>query len=123
MTDSILEEPGDAVLFANSTALRGPYRARSAFEHLIQLGCREIGLEIDSHEYEFPIWWFFDQAGFEARIEAINPPESLSRATWTLPGLVYNPCAILSTLPPASERHAGFSLDRTFDSFSIYITE
>jgi len=117
MTDSILEEPGDAVLFANSTALRGPYRA--AAEHLIQLECREIGLEIDSHEYEFPIWWFFDQAGFEARIEAINPPESLKR--YMDPN--YNPCAILSTLPPASARHAGFSLDRTFDSFSIYITE
>jgi len=117
MSDSILEEPAFVVLFANRTDLREPYR--EAAQILIESGCRDVGLEIDSHDYEFPLWWFFDEAGITARIEAINAEGALE--SYEDPS--FEPCAIFSTLPADLERHSGYRLLATFSPYSVYVTE
>lgn len=117
MSDSILEETAFVVLFANRTDLREPYRA--AADVILESGCRDIGLEIDSHDYEFPLWWFFDEAGVTARIEAINAQGVVE--SYEDPS--FEPCAIFSTLPAIPDRHPGYRLQATFAPYSVYVTE
>lgn len=115
MSDSILEEPAFVVLFANRTDLREPYR--DAANVIIESSCREIGLEIDSHDYEFPLWWFLQQANVRAHIEAINATGPLE--AYMDPG--FEPCAIFSALPARAGRHPGYSLEAIFPPYSIYL--
>lgn len=115
MSESILIEDPNVILFANWTNLRKPYEA--ATEAIKSLQCSDIGLVIDSHDLEYPFWWLLEAPKSGYRIEAIE----------TYPHLEmyldddFFPCAILCTICDGLSQKEGLQLFDRYGNISLFI--
>ena len=89
---SILNEPPVRILFASTIELQGPYTL--ATDDIRNSSCRSVGLQIDSHDLEYPFWWLLEAPQSGIRIETIYPVPELAR--YMDPN--FKPCAILCTI-------------------------
>ncbi len=115
MIDSVFREPPSAILFANWTALRGPYS--EAVAAVQASACREVGLRIDSADLEYPFWWLLDAPQSGIRIETIDPYPHLVR--YVDPS--FRPCAILCTVCGGRTRLHGLERSATFGPIALYL--
>ena len=89
---SVLVAPADEIMFAMNPDKRNAYRQLA--DVIVNSGCREIGLRLDSNDLEHQFWWLLDapQSGF--RLETV----------YTLPILEdlldrdFSPCAVICTI-------------------------
>jgi len=89
---SILIEPPVRILFASVIDLQGPYTL--ATTAIRESSCRSVGLQIDSHDLEYPFWWLLDAPQSGIHLETIYPAEGLARYL----GPNFKPCAILCSI-------------------------
>jgi hypothetical protein len=115
MIDSVFREPPAAVLFANWTALRGPYSEAAAA--IQAAGCREVGLRIDSADLEYPFWWLLDAPQSGIRIETMDAYPHLERYV----DANFRPCAILCTVCGGRTRLHGLERSGTFGPIALYL--
>jgi hypothetical protein len=108
---SILNEPPVRVLFAERPDLQEPYTL--ATNAIRQASCRAVGLQLDSHDYEYNYWWLLDAPQNGTRLETI----------YTLPELeryldpTFKPCAILCTICRGKTHLHGLPLISDYTGF------
>lgn len=101
---SILNEPPVRILFAGGIELQGPYTLATGV--IRKSACRSVGLQIDSHDLEYPFWWLLDAPQSGIRLETIYPAQGLAR--FIDPN--FKPCAILCTICRGKNRLHGLDL-------------
>ncbi|MFV2043570.1 MAG: ArnT family glycosyltransferase [Anaerolineales bacterium] len=89
---SILEVPETDLLFANWREEQQP--ATAAAEAIADLGCSQIGLRIDSHDFEYTYWWLLESLDSNMRIETLYTFPALE----PLKDPTFKPCAIVCTI-------------------------
>ncbi len=89
---SILNENKDDLLFGTLLDFKEPYQ--SAANYLNHSECKEIGLQIDSHEPEYPYWWLLSAPQSGYRLETIYPVAGLEK----LIDQDFKPCAVICTV-------------------------
>jgi len=114
MTQSIFTEPAGAILFANWSSLRDDYLEAAK---VIQLtGCTQIGLSIDSHDIEYPIWKLLGSPKSDLVIEHIDPYPHLRRYE----DRTFQPCIILCTICGDRTVFHGLPLTEKIGDISIF---
>lgn len=107
-TGSILNENPANIIFGSLVDIRESYT--SASEAVRASSCREIGLQLDSHDPEYLFWWLLDAPKSGIRIETATSFPELQR--FIDPG--YQPCAILCTICTQTTEISGYHLVDTF---------
>jgi len=108
---SILNEPPARVLFAERPDLQEPYTL--ATTAIRQASCRAVGLQLDSHDYEYTFWWLLDAPQNGTRIETIYPLPELERYL----DPAFKPCAILCTICRGKTHLHGLPLVSDYTGF------
>jgi|SRR3990170_4246747 len=81
--------------------------------------CSNVGLKIDSHEWEYAIWWLLDAPQSGVRIETLLTYPHLE----SLIDPLFRPCAILCTTCGGSERADGLEKIAQYGFYSVYTGE
>jgi len=114
---SILHEPPSAVMFANWTEIRDPYQA---ITRAVQAsGCKNVGLQIDSHEWEYPYWWLLQAPQSGIRIETLYYAPALNQYE----DPAFKPCAVICTLCGGKPEYRGLPLAGDFGFGLLYAGE
>lgn len=111
---SILNESPKTILFANWIQYREPYS--STTDLILSSGCKNVGLEIDSHDLEYVFWWLLGAPQNGIHIETINPSPRSERYEKT----GFKPCAIICTICVDSPNVHGLSLSEGFAEVQVY---
>jgi len=115
MTESILVEPPEVILFANWTNLHAPFA--EATELIRESGCRDVGLRIDSGDIEYAFWWLLDAPQSGIRLEQVDPYPHLARYA----GADFTPCAILCTVCGGRTTLYGLEVAGQFPPVSVFL--
>lgn len=106
------------LLFINAPDYETPYM--QAAHDIRNSGCTEVGLRIDSHDVEYPIWWLLKAPQSGIHIETLYFSEQLAR--YADPG--FKPCAILCTICSAQNQLYGLELSGTYEGWvSLYMED
>lgn len=112
---SVLETPPGEILFAMNM---GAYDEYLAIANTIrQSRCKKIGLRLDSHDFEYQLWWLLDAPQSGRKMKSIETFASLERYL----DLAYEPCAIICTLCGDRSEYAGMPLAERHGSLSLYL--
>jgi 4-amino-4-deoxy-L-arabinose transferase-like glycosyltransferase len=114
-TDSIFRTPATESLFANWIERRDPSIA--AAQVVEATGCRQIGLRLDSHDWEYSFWWLLKAPQSGIHIEVLNPPPHLARYS----DAAYHPCAVICTICGSRARIYGLDLKVAFSDVRVYV--
>lgn len=109
---SIFKSTEIDLLFANWPALRQP--VLDASRVINDSSCREVGLQLDSHDKEYFFWSTLNP---DTRIETIYTFPALERYR----DPAFQPCAVICTI--CGDRNTAYGLDRVgeFDGVSVYM--
>jgi Dolichyl-phosphate-mannose-protein mannosyltransferase len=99
-----------ALLFINAPDMDSPLM--EATHDIKNMGCTQVGLRIDSHDVEYPIWWLLQAPQSGIRIESLYYSNLLSR--YADPD--FKPCAIICTICNGRIRLNGLELFGSYDS-------
>lgn len=113
---SVFEAAATDQLFAQNRSLQEPYK--KVAEAARDLGCKEIGLRIDSHDPEYLLWKVLKPTP-EWRIESVYPLESLKH----LVDPNFRPCAIICTICDGRTQLHGLPLVEEVDAVRLYSGE
>lgn len=91
-SQSIFRTPAAELLFANWIERRDPSIA--AAEKVKSIGCKEVGLQLDSHDWEYSFWWLLNAPQSGIRIEVLNMSPALEQYR----DPEFQPCAIICTI-------------------------
>lgn len=105
------------VLFANWLPLRDDFIGATGA--ILETGCRDVGLRIDSHDLEYPIWWLLEAPQSGIRLEHIDPSPRLVRYA----DPTFRPCAILCTICGGRTRLHGLERVAGFGELSVFAGE
>ncbi len=108
-SSSIFYADQRTLLFINAPDLNQPMM--EATHDIRDSGCKAVGLQIDSHDVEYPIWWLLKAPQSGVRIETIYSSEGLAR--YADPG--FKPCAIICTICSGRTRLHGLDLAGSYD--------
>lgn len=106
-------EPVD-ILFANWLPVRDDFIAAS--QAVKATGCTQIGLRIDSHDLEYPLWWLLGAPQNGLRMEHLDPVPHLAR--YADPS--FKPCAVLCTICGGRELEHGLERQAVFGRIAVY---
>lgn len=82
--------------------------------------CLAVGMRIDSHDVEYPIWWLLKAPQSGIRIESLYYSDALSRYADTS----FKPCAIVCTICGARKQLDGLPLFGSYDGWiNLYMGE
>ncbi len=109
-SSSIFYVDQQMLLFANFPELSKPYMEIT--NDIRNSGCTQVGLQIDSHDLEYPFWWLLKAPQSGIRIESIYYPSLLAR--YADPN--FKPCAIICTICAGRTRLHGLDLFGSYDS-------
>ena len=112
---SILETPPGEILFAMNHGVYDEYLEIA--KTIRQSDCRDIGLVLDSHDFEYQLWWLLDAPQSGLKIRSIETFPSLERYL----DLAYDPCVIICTLCGDRSEYAGMPLAKRYGSLSLYL--
>jgi hypothetical protein len=79
--------------------------------------CTQIGLQIDSHDLEYPIWWLLQAPDSDYHLEATRTLSRLDR--YLDPS--YEPCALICTTCNGKPEIGDFTLMLRTESDSLYM--
>ncbi len=105
------------VLFANRLPLRDDFIAATGA--IRETGCRDVGLRIDSHDLEYPIWWLLSAPQSGIRIEHLDPYPHLVRYV----DPTFRPCAILCTTCGGRTRLHGLERVAGYGDLTVFVGE
>ena len=103
-SSSILYADPRDLLFINAPDWNTPMM--EAAHDIRESGCKDVGLRIDSHDVEYPIWWLLKAPQSGIRIESLYYSDTLSR--YADPD--FKPCAIVCTICGGRSTLNGLSL-------------
>jgi 4-amino-4-deoxy-L-arabinose transferase-like glycosyltransferase len=112
---SILGTPSGEILFAMNLGAYDEYL--EVAKTIRQSDCRDIGLVLDSHDFEYQLWWLLDAPQSGRKLKSIETFSSLDRYL----DLTYEPCAIICTLCGDRSEYAGMPLVERYGSLSLYL--
>lgn len=101
MIESIYKEPQRDVLFANWILMRDDHEEIA--NRILGSGCSQVGLRLDSQDFEYFTWWLLDAPWSGIRIENLDPYIELIR--YVDPS--FEPCAIVCTVCGQREQFHG----------------
>ncbi len=101
-------EPRD-LLFINAPDWNKPFM--EATHDIRDSGCKDVGLRIDSHDPEYPLWWLLKAPQSGVRIETLYYSEILKR--YADPN--FKPCAILCTICSGKSQLNGLNFSGSYD--------
>ncbi|MEJ2606935.1 MAG: glycosyltransferase family 39 protein [Anaerolineales bacterium] len=116
MGGSIFKETTTAILFANWHNLSDIYT--EATETIKDSGCKQVGLNIDSHDVEYPFWRLLDAPESGIRIEAVGTYPYLERYRDT----DFSACVVICSLCGDKQEYLG--LEKFLDlgeGFALYL--
>jgi hypothetical protein len=114
-TDSLLAATPEESLFAMYAGNLDEYQAIT--NRIQELGCRQVGLRIDSHDPEYLFWRLLDASPQAVTLENVDPlPELLRYRDPT-----FRPCAIICTICGSATTLDGLSLDRGYPGINLYV--
>jgi len=117
-SSSIFYADQRTLLFTNAPDFNKPLM--EATHDIRHLGCTQVGLRIDSHDVEYPIWWLLQAPQSGIRIESLYFSNVLSR--YADPN--FKPCAIICTICSGRNRLNGLELFGSYDSMvKLFIGE
>jgi hypothetical protein len=111
---SILFEPPMTSLFANQINLRDSYLQMS--DELRDSGCQQVGLRIDSHDFEYLFWWLLDAPQSGVRMETLYTFPELER--YIDPS--FKPCAIICTICEDRTKLHGLPLTGDYSTVRLF---
>jgi hypothetical protein len=109
-SSSILYADQRALLFINAPDWNNPLM--EVTHDIRDSGCKNVGLRIDSHDPEYPIWWLLKAPQSGIRVETLYYSEVLDR--YADPN--FKPCAILCTICGGRPQLMGLNLSGSYDS-------
>ncbi|MBN2556459.1 MAG: hypothetical protein JXA97_11015 [Anaerolineales bacterium] len=112
---SVFQEPGQDILFANWLLLRDDYHAAS--QVVRESACLDVGYWIDSHEPEYAWWWLLDAPQSGIRFQAIETYPELEQYL----DRSYEPCAVICTMCGGRQELLGLERMNTFGSVSVFL--
>ena len=112
---SVFEASEENILFANWLPLRDDFVG--AVDAVQATGCRQIGMQIDSHDLEYPFWLLLRAPQSGMRLEHIDPPSHLARYV----DPAFRPCAILCMVCGGRARLHGLERSGTFGPIALYL--
>jgi hypothetical protein len=112
---SILRSPQAEIEFAMYPDRLDEYQAATRLVR--EANCDRVGLRIDSHDPEYPLWWLLQSPQSGIRIETIYTPDRLQHLID--PG--FHPCAIVCTICSGRERLHGLPLAGDFDRVDVFL--
>jgi hypothetical protein len=92
------------LLFINAPDWNTPLM--EAAHDIRESGCKDVGLRIDSHDVEYPIWWLLKAPQSGIRVESIYYSDYLNR--YADPN--FKPCAIICTICGSRSQLHGLEL-------------
>ncbi len=117
-SSSIFHSDARSLLFINVPDWNNPLM--EATHDIRDSGCQEVGLRIDSHDPEYPIWWLLKAPQSGIRIETLYYSELLNR--YADPS--FKPCAIVCTICGGQAQLNGLDLIGTYDGLvDLYLGE
>ncbi|HSB65628.1 MAG TPA: glycosyltransferase family 39 protein [Anaerolineales bacterium] len=115
-SSSIFYATTSELLFINVPQMVDPL-TQSAHD-LRESGCTQLGLRIDSHDAEYPIWWSLHAPHRGVRIETIYFSQLLS----SVADPNFKPCAILCTICGGRNQLNGLKLFGSYDGIvNLYV--
>jgi hypothetical protein len=108
-SSSIFYADQQSLLFINAPDLNKPFM--EAANDIRNSACQDVGLRIDSHDPEYPIWWLLKAPQSGVRIETLYYSEELNRYADT----AFKPCAILCTICSSRTQLNGLNLFGIYD--------
>ena len=112
---SVLGTPSGELLFAMNLGAYDEYL--EVAKTIRQSDCKDIGLVLDSHDFEYQLWWLLDAPQSGRKMKSIETFSSLARYL----DLTYEPCAIICTLCGDRSEYAGIPLAERYGSLSLYL--
>jgi hypothetical protein len=97
------------LLFINAPDWNTPLM--EATHDIRDAGCKDVGLRIDSHDVEYPIWWLLKAPQSGIRVESLYYSEALS--CYADPA--FKPCAIICTICAGRSSLNGLTLFGSYD--------
>jgi hypothetical protein len=117
-SSSIFYADQRSLLFINAPDWNNPLM--EATHDIRDSGCQDVGLRIDSHDPEYPIWWLLKAPQSGVRIETLYYSDLLNRYA----DPTFKPCAILCTICGGRTQLNGLNLFGRYDSLvDLYIGE
>jgi len=111
---SVFEASEENILFANWLPLRDDFVG--AVDAVQAIGCGQIGMQIDSHDLEYPFWWLLRAPQSGMRLEHIDPPSHLARYA----DPAFRPCAILCMVCGGRTELDGLERSAVFGDIVIF---
>ncbi len=112
---SVLGTPPEEILFAMNHGSYDEYL--DIAKTIRQSDCKDIGLVLDSHDFEYQLWWLLDAPQSGLKMRSIETFVSLERYL----DLAYEPCAIICTICGDRSEYAGMPLAKSYGSLSLYL--
>ncbi|HPH95023.1 MAG TPA: hypothetical protein PKW33_02355 [Anaerolineaceae bacterium] len=111
---SILLELAEKTVFGSLVDFREGFLALS--RDLLTLPCREVGLQIDSHDPEYLFWFLLKapQSGYKLEVIYTTPPLERYRDP------AFKPCAIICTFCGDKTRLHGLELYQNYGSAQLF---
>jgi hypothetical protein len=113
-TGSILNESPAYIVFGTLFEYRESYT--QATDAIKSSGCRELSLQVDSHDPEYLIWWLLGAPQSGIRIETTSSIPELQRYT----DPTFKPCAYMCTICSQSTIPGGFTLANDYGGILLY---
>jgi len=111
----VFRQPRLDTLFANWREIKDD--TVFAVERVRSSSCKTVGLRIDSHEWEYAIWWLLDAPQSGVRLQTLLTYPHLER----LIDPSFRPCAILCSTCGDRGRVHGLDLAGRFGYMSVYL--
>ena len=108
-SSSIIYADQRTLLFINAHDINKPLM--EATHDIRHSGCTQVGLRIDSHDVEYPIWWLLKAPQSGTRIESLYYSDVLSRFA----DPTFKPCAIICTICSGRTRLNGLDIFGSYD--------
>jgi 4-amino-4-deoxy-L-arabinose transferase-like glycosyltransferase len=113
-TPSVLEASPYNLLFAMNPGVMDEYL--TVADDVNRLGCQDVGLRIDSHDFEYLFWWILDAPQSGRRIESVYTYAELQ--PYVDPA--FRPCAIICTICQGRSRLHGLGLVDDFGTVQLF---
>lgn len=113
-SQSIFRTPASELLFANWIERSDPSIA--AAKKVISTGCKEVGLRLDSHDWEYSFWWLLDAPQSGIHIEVLYMSSTLERYR----DPEFRPCAIICTICSGKDQLHGLDLLASYSDVYVY---
>ncbi len=116
-SEGVFEATPADLLFANWRFRRDSYLLVT--EAIRESECRNVGLRLDSHDLEYPIWWLLEAPQSGVRIEALADKPHLDRYS----DESFRPCAIICAICGDQTRLNGLERQVWKDGVTLYTGE